>query len=262
MFLLRMTGWLLSLPLLWAGQLAAALKMPLSVPLLKAAWQVGGDGNVALLALANLQRHGGAEAARLQATAWLAERPRPELAAFAGLLAVQAGDLEGAGALLSRGLELGSDRGGMLELLELLIAGHFRSANVLWEVARRLERRRDLSPAVSKFVLRELLGQALFCSRFDEALQRAKHLWSIDEDPLAATTFWAVARHHGEPASFETYFARLRVPPAQRLYLQVLGCLSLGELDEARRLLALLGQTDPGLAETAQALLLSKEAAA
>ena len=149
---------LLSLPFFWAGQLARMFQMPLSVPLLKGAWWIGGDGEVALLALTTIQRMSSADAARAQGKEWMARRPRPEIAGFVGLLAGQAGDLELACDFLTRGRESGQDRGGMLDMLSVFIAAQSKDPAVVLEVARRLEPRRDLPPVVSKFVHEHLLG--------------------------------------------------------------------------------------------------------
>ena len=54
MTVLRLVGWVVSLPLLWVGQLACALKLSWGPKLLAAAWRVGGDGQVAYLALSRM----------------------------------------------------------------------------------------------------------------------------------------------------------------------------------------------------------------
>jgi hypothetical protein len=262
MFLLRWTTGLMSLPFLWAGQLAKMLQLPLSVPLLKAAWLIGGDGEVALLALADIQQKDSPEAARAQAAEWMASRPRPEIAAFAGLLAVQANDLESACDLLARGLESGQDRSGMLEMLQVFIAQRTGDPGALLEVARRFESRHDLSPFVSKFVQEQLMFDAMSANRFDEAEQRARRLWSIEDNPAAAHALWVLARRRGEQVPFGRYFDRLTLPEGEKLYLHVMGLLVLGEWNDAAQLLVRLEAIDPQLAAEARRKLQEKETVA
>lgn len=250
MLVFRGMTWCLSLPLLWLGQLAAMLKTPLSVPLLKAAWYLGGDGKVGVLALARIQEHASLEAAQAKAAEWLAARPRPEIAAQAGLLAIQAQQLDRAADYLARGQQLGPDSAGLLELLEILVAGGTGGAEAVDDLARRFEHRTDLSPIVSKGIHEHLLLEALLAGHFEEAERRAKWLWSIEDAPLAATTFWVLARRRGSQEGLESFCGRQQLAAAQALYFQTLGHIALGDTDAARVTLGSLAEVDSSMAET------------
>jgi uncharacterized protein HemY len=258
-FVLRSVMWCLSLPFFWLGQLAGMGKMPLCVPLLKVAWYLGGDGNVAVWALSRIQQYVSSEAALLQAAAWLTRRPQAAVAAKAGLLAIQAGQIEEAKNFLVRAQQIGPDPTGLLELLEILVAGAAGSAAGVADLVRRLEARRDLSPIVSKYIHEHLLCEALFAGRFEEAERRARWSWSIEDNPLAATTFWVLARRRGSRDGFERYCGRLHLAAPQALYFQTLGHIACGETDAARSKLAMLDKADPSLAGIARFYLDTRE---
>ncbi len=255
MLVIRWTRTLVSLPFVWAGRLAAALRMPMGIPFLKAAWSIGGDGDVALSALGFIRQLTGVEAARAQAAEWMAQRPRPEIAAFAGLLALQAGELDAARGFLTQGQAVGQDRGGLLESLEAGIVDCSGDPAAALELARRLESRRDLGPAVSLAVQNQLLWDAMFRGRFEEAQERADRLWQIDKNPLAATALWALALRGGDESRARRYLKQITLPEAQQLYFRILGCVAIGAADEARHALARLTAVDSSLAERAGRLI-------
>ena len=262
MFLVGWIGWLASLPFVWLGQAAAMLGQPLCVPLLKAAWLLGGEGSIGLAALVRIGQHVSPDASRGQAADWLAWRPQPEIAAYAGLLAMQAGETELARELLARGQQLGPERTGMLEMLELAVADADEAPEAVMETCRRLARRDDLSPPVSKAVHGQLLWDAMLHGRLDEVGRRAEHAWSIEDDPLAATAFWFLARQRGGAGELGSRLDRFELAPPLRLQLEVLGHLAAGDLDEVRQMLPRLREVDPGAADHAERCLRSKESAA
>ncbi|MHC4178188.1 MAG: hypothetical protein ACYSWU_11815 [Planctomycetota bacterium] len=262
MFVVRGVTSLLSLPFLWLGQVAAMLKMPLSVPLLRTAWYVGGDGKVAALALARIQEHISLEAARAQAAGWLAARPRPEIAAQAGLLALQDDQLEQASDFLDRGRQMGPDPTGMLELLDILVAVGTGDAEAVIDLARRFEQRTDLMPVVSKGIHEHFLLEALLARQFEEAERRAKRLWSIEDNPLAATTFWVLARRRGSQEDLEAFLGRQRLAAPQALYYQTIGHTALGDADAAQRTLGSLAEVDSSMAEMVRRYIQEKEQSA
>lgn len=259
MFLVRTIGWLLSLPLVWMGQGAAMLGQPVCVPLLAAAWRLGGEGNIALAALTRCRQHVSLEAAWRRAVQWLAWRPQPEIAAFAALLAAQAGDLAEARRLVVYGQQLGRDRPGMLELVEFLLADADPDPEVGAETARRLAARDDLSPAVSKLVRGQLLWEAMLAGRMDEVRRRADHLWSIEDDALAATAFWLLDRRQGIAADLAARLDRFDLAPAVRWNLEILGHIAAGDLAEARQMLPRLYTLDAHAAVHAERYLQVKE---
>jgi len=160
--MVRAIAKLLCLPFYWAGQLASMFKQPVAVPLLKAAFGISGDGAVGRTALFAIRTFQGPEAARAQAAEWMRSRPRAEVAALAGMLAVDAGDAACAAEMLSRGRALGDEPLGLFELLEfILAAGDGRTPGAATELARRLEARSDLSAQVSLMARKHLLWTAL-----------------------------------------------------------------------------------------------------
>jgi hypothetical protein len=259
MFLVRWAATLLSLPLVWAGQLARVLQLPLSVPLLKAAWRVGGNGPVALLALVAIRQRVSAEAARAQAARWLALRPQPEITVYAGALALEAGELDSAHDLLARAEAMEPDREGLLEMLQLGVAEKAGGPAALLELAQHLESRTDLAPAASKLVREQLLWDALAGGRWDEARRRAARLWSIEDNPLAATAQWVLARRAGRRATWYDFAGRIKLTAAQAIYFELLGFLALGAMEDARRCLDTLERMEPSLAAAALARAPSKE---
>lgn len=260
MFVLRWVMWCTSLPLAWLGQLAVMLGLPLSVPLLKTAWYLGGEGKVAVMAMAEIQRHVSLHAACAQAAEWVASRPQPEICVQAGLLAIQAQKPEEAEDYLARCQQLGPDPNGLLELLEILVAGSTDGEDAVAELLRRLEHRKDLSPVVSKVVHAQLLWEALLDGRFEEAHRRAEWLWSIEDDPLAATTFWVLARREGKLEDFAVHCARLGLTKSENLYFETVGHIAAGSTGEAQKTLSQLAEVDASAAEQARRLLQRREA--
>lgn len=262
MFLVRPIATLLSFPLIWAGRLLALLQMPWSVPLLKAAWSIGRDGEVALAALRSIQQHLGPEAARAQALEWLVWRPQTEIAAWAGLMALQAGHVPAAKMFLSQGQQLGPDRGGLIELLEYYVTSQSGDREATAELARRFELRKDLALPVSRRARVDLLWNALLRGRWDEAQRRAKFLWSIDSDPTVAAALWALAQRNGDNRQAQKYLAAIQMPEAEKLYFIALGRGAVGLRDEARMTVLLLRNLDAGLADRAEQYLDRTEPAA
>jgi hypothetical protein len=225
---------LVSLPLAWVGLAAAALKAPLCVPLLKAAWIMSGSGETGRAALSAVRQHRGLEAARGQAAVWLARRPRPEIAAAAGLFAAEAGDLDDARRLLARGRESGTDRTGMLDLLEFTIVLRSGESAPAVDLARRFELRRDLPPLLSQAARTELLWDAMLNGRFEEAERRAASLLAVNDVAEAELALWALALRRGDAAAAARHLATTHVvPAAQSVYWQVLGLAAIGRTAEA-----------------------------
>jgi hypothetical protein len=87
------------------------------------------------------------------------------------------------------------------------------------------------------------LTNALLSKNWIEVERQAKRLWSIEDNPWAATAFWALDRRRGSAAEFGGYVKRLRMKPNQILFFQAVGCLVVGELEPARQSFDLLRQT-------------------
>lgn len=261
MFIVRAIGQIVSLPLLWAGLLAGYLGGP-SAALLAIAWRLNGGGSVARQALVALHRERGAEPALLRAREWLGRRPSADIAAFAGLTALELDDSATAAALLAQGQRLGPDREGLLELLEWLLTARTQGGTAMSSLAARFEARRDLSPLVSRLVRSTVLWEAMMRRAFEEARRRAEHLLAVEEVPQARLALWALARRDGRTAQAEAHLQRARLEASQKLYFQILGSVAIGEFEEARRLLAWLEALDPQVAAVAARAVQSPQEAA
>ncbi len=249
MVLARAIRRLVALPFLWLGQLAGTLKTPLCIPALNAAWSISGDGDVARIALYRMHQHRGSEAARRQAAAWMAERPRPAIAAFAGLMALEAGETDVARDLLAQGRMLGDDDAGGLDLLDFWVTARSEDPHAAAEFASRMQTRRDLPSALKKLMLTELLWDAMRHQRFEEARDRADFLLQVEDVPEAEMALWALAKHGGSRVEAQRHLRQASLPPQRKIYFQVIGNLAIGSGGEAREMLERLRELDPSLAE-------------
>lgn len=256
MFLIRAITVLLALPFLWIGRLLSSLRLPLGLPLLRTAWAVSGDGAIGRIALNQSRQQMGLGAARGLAERWIENRPRPEIAAYAGLMALEQRQPEAARRHLHRARQLGDDPAGMIELLELLLAAEEDDPQVLREVASGLAARRDLSPVVSKLVHSELLWDAMLAGRLDEARARATHILAVEDAPAAEIALWAIARRDRNALAADGHLRRAaKMHPDQRLYYMLLGALAIGSADEAGEMLTALRERNAGLARSAERVL-------
>ena len=262
MFLVRWTCRAISLPLVWAGRLAAMFKSPAGASFLKAAWAIGGDGTVAQMALSEISKYAGAEAARAQGQIWMARSAHPQIASFTGLLACNSGDIEAARDYLVRGREHGDDPSGLLELLEFVIAARDDRPDASTELAERLSQRTDLSPAVSKMVLTELLWASMLRGEFGRAREHAERLVQVESNPPASIALWALAEAEGDRGRAERHLADAHgFAPDQQLYYMCLGSAATGRRDEAIRSARELRGCNEELAELAERFLDGSEAA-
>jgi hypothetical protein len=243
---------LVSLPFYWAGQLAAMFKQPVACPLLSLAFRISGDGAVGRTAVFSARTLQGPEAARALAAEWMRTRPRPEVAALAGLFAHDAGEPAVARAMLDRGRELGDDALGMLDLLEYFVVMGAGDASALNDLALRMEARSDLSSPVSLLIRKHLLWLALERRRFEEARGRANRLLEIEDVPEAEIAMWAAAKAEGHEAEADRHLARANLPPAMKVFLQIIGNRAIGREEDNAALLAQLRDLDAGLADRAE----------
>lgn len=261
MFLVRCVRKLISLPLVWAGRLAAMFKSPAGASFLKVAWTIGDDGTVAQLAMSEILKYAGPEAARAQGDIWMARRPCPRIASFTGLLACNCGDLPAAQSCLARGRELGDDPSGMLEMLEFAITARDGRSDAATELAERLSRRTDLSPTVSKMVLHELTWVSMLRGEFGRAREHAERLVQVEANPAASIALWALAEAEGDRARAEKHLADAHgFAPDQRLYFMCMGNLTIGRRDDAVRLGHQLREHNDDLANLAEDIIDGSEA--
>ena len=69
--------------------------------------------------------------------------------------------------------------------------------------------------------------------RLNEVKRRAKHLWAIENSPMAATALWVLGRRSGDHSPWNKRFERLKLGAPTSLRFQIMGCAALGALDEA-----------------------------
>jgi hypothetical protein len=255
MFLIRPFTLFVSLPFFWMGQLLGAFGLPGCLPLLKLAWRISRNDQIGLTALRRMLQQQSVEMARSQAAEWLASDPRPGIACFAGLLALDANDWEEAARFRDLSCELGGDEEGLIDWLDLRIVGLSNDEEVQEEFYRKLALRRDLSPTVSKMLLIYYLFQALVAKNWDQVELRAKHLWSIEESPMAATALWALNRYRGQSESFQHYIKNMQLNPIQEKYYQGIGFSALEDWEHALQMLVLLRQADAQIAASLQTTL-------
>jgi len=240
---------LVSLPVQWAGQIAAMFSAPAAAALLRVAWRIGRDGEIGRLAVSQLWKSAGPAVAYAVASRWMDLHPQPETASWAGLLAVDMGDLSAARDWLARGRACGDDTGGFGEVLELNIARQAGGAE--WtEVVDRLSGRRDLLPLVRRSILEECAAQELARRDFDAARRQAKYLVGVEDNPRAEMILWAVARQAGDAPAASRHLARAGkgLPAAHWNYMRCLGALAIGDAEELREARAALADLDERLA--------------
>jgi hypothetical protein len=217
---------------------------------LKAAWRIGHDDRMGATAIRRILQEDSSEAARGQATAWLAEHPRPEMACLTGLLALEDNDWNEAAKMRDLCHTLGGDEEGLIDWLDLRVAGFGYEDRVNEELYEKFSKRSDLSPQVSKMILNYYLFQALIAKQWDEVERRAKHLASIEETPLTATAFWALGRHRGKAGSFAKYTKNVELDRIQSQYYQAVGYSATEDWEQAFEMLVLLRQADAKIADS------------
>ena len=246
---------LVSLPVQWAGQLAAMLSPAAAAELLAIAWRIGRDGRIGRASLIHRMKCSGPPAAYAAAERWMAVHPQAEIANWAGLLAAEAGDLPAARAWLIHGRACGDDADGLGEMLEIAIAQRADAAERA-EVVNRLSGRRDLPPMVRRYLLEEQATSALMGRDFDAARRGARHLVSVEDNPKAEMILWAAARHAGEASAAARHLARAAkgLPPGPWNYWRCLGAWAVGDVEESRAALVALRENDERLAAAASVL--------
>jgi hypothetical protein len=249
MFLFRWIGIVLAVPLSWLGQLASWVSVPMGRSLYAAAWRLGGDGETACRALAATARAYGEAAALAEARRWVEQAPGRRscapIAAHGGMLALQSGELDLARQMLAMGKQAGTDRNGVLELLEWMLTAGTGDGAAVEALARQLEARRDLPPVLSRQVLTARLWEAVQRQRFEEARQRAEHLLAIEEVPQARMALWVLAKREGDIRGAEEHLRQANLEPRHKLSFQILGNVAIGFMEEARALQAQLHKIDP-----------------
>jgi hypothetical protein len=253
--------WLISLPLFWMGQLLGTIKSPMCLPLLKAAWRLSRDDQMGVATLRMVRLLESPESARVQAALWLEPHPRPGVACFAGMLALESGDLDNAARLRDLCRALGGDSDGFIDWLDLQLLLQLNDQPAIEDLYRRLEARRDLSALVSKTLLDHLLIRAMFSKNWDDVKRRADFLWNIESSPLPATALWVLSRRDGNAETLDRFLRKTRATPGQALYFEGMGHLILDEFELARHALDRLRGTDAAMADSLAAIIAQAGAA-
>ena len=253
MFVVRWVGRLLSLPFVWLGRVAATFGLPVSVPLLTAAWRLGGSVPVGVMALARIRLHRSLGEAAAKSAAWANARPAAGILGFAGLLALMNNDSTSAATFLARARLFPNDPDGWVDLLEYGIVVQSGDPQAVWELARRLEGRNDLPPFHAKDVRADLALMAMLNGQFDGARRRAERLIEIADNPHAELILWALAKRDGDLAIASAHLGRAKMPENSLLFHQVLGNLAAGFGSEALDQLCRLKEVDADLARKAEA---------
>jgi hypothetical protein len=261
MAVLRWIRKLIGYPLLWTGRVLLSLKSPASAGVLKAAWAISGEDDWSRFALLAVRQYQGIDATIAAAEASLARRPAPEPAAIAGLAAFEASDLDAAESYLLRGRQVGNDRHGILDSLELLTATR-RGLREGTAAAHRLLQRRDLPPHLSKMVQSIVCLETLRRGELDQADRQARRLLDIERNGEAEMVLCAVAKSRGDAVGAQAHrSAAGDLPAPRRLYLEALGDAAIGHLDQAREALEPLRAEAPELARDLESVLTDREAA-
>ena len=250
MFLIHLIRMTLALPFIWMGQALLMVQVSQAVQLLKAGWVISGDGMTGVKYLGAVHRFQGLGAANRAARQAVALRPAPGLAAYAGLLARDIGDIDG----MRRNLELAKsfepDPAGLVDTLEFLLLTANESDPVAGEhVLRRYAKRTDLPPMVSKMACEGLLWKEMVAQNFGEARQIAQRMLQIEESFLAEMTMWALATRDGNELLAQKHLQAGLVAPqsteSYRLYVQALCYSIIGQPQRGHAMIEQLEQVDP-----------------
>lgn len=251
MFLVRLVRHLFALPFSILATVAGFFSPGMAGQLHYLAWLVGGQGQSGLSALVKFLSIEGPAAVRVRALAMLGRQPSAIIAAYTGILAMEAGDVVEAEGLADLARSLGRDPDCLTELLEFQIAAA-RTTDIRenWRVAAALADRRDLSPTVSRMALSSLMWLELSQGQLDQARMRAEHMLEVADDPQAEIVLETIHLQAGRDAQARACTARAEsATPANRLYWRCLASHAVGLHDRAAEALAELGDYDATLAE-------------
>ena len=257
MFLVRFVRQLLALPFTILATVAGFLSPGLAAQLHYVTWLVGGDGQAGLAALVKFLRIEGPDAVRIRAMIMVTRQPSATIAAYAGMLAFEAGDTVEAAGLVALARSLGGDPDCLTEMLEYQIAG-LRTTDIRenWQLAAAMADRSDLSPTVSKMVLGSLMWLELSQGEFARARLRAEHILAVADDPQAEIVLETIHTHAGRADEAALCTARAAAaPPANRLYWRCLASHAAGLVDRGAEALGELREYDVALAERVEAQL-------
>ena len=254
MFLIRFVRKLFAAPLWILAAVASFFSPPLAAGLYRFIWLMTGDGRAGQLSLMKRVQAHAVELARLEGRVMMDKRPSGEIAAFAGMVEMDLGDVEQAESYLQAAQQAGGDREGLTELLQCrIVGGRDESGRQIDELISQLAERRDLSPLVSKFIIENLMWRNLFRRRFDEAQEMADRLLAVESNPQAEVVRGVLYQVAGMDPLAEGCFTRAAVmTSSERLYAHCLATAAVGWQDQAHQLLAELREQNEDLADRAR----------
>jgi len=221
---------LLALPVFLIAVLSGIFSRLLSARMYHLAWVIGHDEMMGLAVLAKSLPVVGPDLVRVMSAQMLEKHRSPSIAAYSGLLAMEAGDLEEAGRLMEMAKERKGDPQCLTELLEFQLASaRAENDEEIWNLSMEMSQRRDLSPTAKKLAMVCLIWTEMWRGQFDRARERAEFILSIEDDPQMETILEAI---HVSNDQFEAAQVCARrassAPPANRLYWQALACYAVG----------------------------------
>ena len=253
MVLVRLVRQILALPFSVLAMAAGLFSPAWAARLHYAAWLVGGEGRSGLTALVKFLAIEDPPAVRMRALAMLSRNPSSLIAAYAGIMAMDAGDVVEGEGLADLARSMGPDPECLTEMLEYQIAAA-RSADIreTWRAAAALAERRDLSPTVSRMALSSLMWLELSQGQFDLARGRAEHILAVADDPQAEIVLEAIHLRAGRDDQARLCAQRAAPAGAARsLYWRCLAHRAVGLDRRADEALAELRDYDTALAERA-----------
>jgi hypothetical protein len=256
-------GILLSLPLQWAGQLVMFFHPPTGLVLLQGAWALGANPLIAILIVGRMRYKGGQkDAARVRVEQYIRRRPLADLAAYAGVLAVDDGDLPRARQWLAQSRALGASPTGIPEYLEYCIAEKEEDPRAAANTGMALlAARRDLSLILTRKIHNELLWMDVMDHRFDRVRARAEFMLAVEENPVVEIALWTLARKEGRESEAAEHLARAKCPPVSSFHFRALGAHAIGDVVLRDRMLAELEQADAPAAQRIRKFLAKLEVA-
>jgi len=245
MFLISWARTLAAFPFSVVGTALALFNVPLAAPVLHLAWHIGRSERIGHMALGRTFTLQGPQAAKALANQWLQRHPSPGVAAMAGVYALAADDVEACRAFFVQGRRLGDDPNGLLDYIELTLAGSSADPAATEAVLARFESRRDLAPLTSKSIVIHRMWQEMLAGRFDEAEARAEHALQVDHLQEAEVVLWALATLRGDGGTAESHLRKAHGPDDSKVYAQALCNVAIGRLDEAARGVATIAERHP-----------------
>lgn len=250
MFLVRWIRTILSWPVTWAGQLLMMFKQPVCVGLLAKAYEIGGNPNTAAMALAATSHFQPIASAVSLASKWMRTKPHATVAAFGGLLSLQAGDEHSAKNFLQVAQKMAPEPTGTIDQLEICLTQTDRTGRESLELAKRFEQRNDLPPMAAVWTKRVRMFETLRQGDIERARQYAQYMTSINDDPEAELVMWAYYLQRGDQTGANIHLAQTaKMESDKRLHYQAVACKAIGQNDLARQYAEELREHNPSAAD-------------